>query len=326
MVGTLRTWPAHRWLLTVRRPQREAFTALLGAERALGVAALSTIALALIVGALLARAQTRPIEALVALTRAYASRDFSVRSTVRTRDEFEALGTSMEQMADAIARDELEISRRQKVEASLSRYLPAEVARGISEGRGSIELGGQRRVVTVLFADVVSFTTFAERAAPERVVTFLNELFTTLTEVVFRHGGSVDKFMGDCVMAICGAPRALDDHCVAALRGAEDMHRFVEANAPLWKKSFGVDVKLGIGVHTGEALLGNLGSEQRMEYTAIGDVVNVAARLEALASPGRTLCTRSVIDAAGDAVDAVSLGPRPLRGRADLVELYEVAE
>ncbi len=107
--------------------------------------------------------------------------------------------------------------------------------------------------------EIPYFTKFAEKAPPERVVEFLNELFSVLSEVVFRHDGMVDKFMGDCVMALFGANQDCEDHSERAAAAAGDMHTFVEASAPAWLEKYGFDVKLGIGLTSGEALVGNLG-------------------------------------------------------------------
>ena len=327
MVGSLRTLPERRWAVLVRRPEREVFLALSAARELLIMGALSLAVIAVIVGAWLGARTTRPIAGLVALTRAYGARQFATRSTVRTGDELEALGGAMEAMADSLVASEREVGRLAKVEHDLSRFLPAEVAQAVAQGRASLALGGDRRRVTVLFADVVAFTAFAEQAAPEQVVAFLNELFTVLTEVVFRHGGMVDKFIGDCVMAVWGAGSApLDDEaqCRAALETAEDMHRFVEVSAPEWREKYGFDVALGIGVHSGEALLGNLGSEARMEYTAIGDVVNVAARLESLARGTQTLVTAEVTRGMSEGFLFSPLGPHAIRGKRASVEIFEM--
>jgi class 3 adenylate cyclase len=324
MVGSLRSLPSRRWAVAVRRPRAAAYGALASAQRLLGTASAALLLAAIALGAFLAARTTRPIHDLVRLTRAYAKRAFAERSTVHTGDELEELGTSMTEMADAIAASEVEITRRAAVESNLSRYLPGEVAKSIADGKQGLSLGGERRQITVVFADVVAFTNFAEGAPPERVVAFLNELFSVLTEVVFRHGGTVDKFMGDCLMAFFGAPNAQDDHAARALLAAEDMHRFAEANAPAWKETYGVEVKLGIGVNSGDVLVGNLGSEKRMEYTAIGDVVNIAARLEGLARPGQTLLTSEVARAAGEDFPTQSLGEHPLRGKRQAVEVLEL--
>jgi adenylate cyclase len=327
MVGSLRTLPERRWAVLVRRPEREVFLSLYASRRLLAGGVLGLAALAVLVGAWLGARTTRPIARLAALTRAYAARQFEARSTVRTGDELEALGGAMETMADTLVASEREVRRLAKVEGDLSRFLPAEVAQAVAQGRASLALGGDRRRVTVLFADVEAFTSFAERAPPEQVVAFLNELFTVLTEVVFRHGGMVDKFIGDCVMAVWGAGGApLDDEGQrrAALEAAEDMHRFVEVSAPEWLERYGLKVALGIGVHTGDALLGNLGSESRMEYTVIGDVVNVAARLESLARGEQTLVTEEVARGMGDVFTFSPLGPHPIRGKRAPVEIFQV--
>lgn len=327
MVGSIRTLPERHWAVVVRRPQREVFLTLDASRRLLVGGLLGIAALAVLVGAWLGVRATRPIAGLAALTRAYAARQFGARSTVRTGDELEALGGAMESMADSLVASEGEVGRLARVESELSRFLPAEVAQAVAQGRASLALGGDRRRVTVLFADVVAFTAFAEQAPPERVVAFLNELFTVLTEVVFRNGGMVDKFIGDCVMAVWGAGSVATsdaEQCRAALATAEDMHRFVEVSAPEWREKYGLDVALGVGVHTGEALLGNLGSEARMEYTAIGDVVNVAARLESLARGAQTLVTAEVSGAAGDGFTFSPLGPHAIRGKRAPVEIFEV--
>ncbi len=324
MVSTARTITRDAWAVIVRRPQREAYAALGAARLALLEGALAFGVLAVLAAAFLAKRITQPVRQLMMLTRAYAKRDFAARSELRTGDELEDLGKAMSEMADDIARGEGEIARRVEVESNLSRYLPAEVARSIADGRGSIALGGGRRDVSVVFADVVAFTSFAEHASPERVVAFLNDLFTVLTEVIFRHGGTVDKFIGDCVMALFGAPNAQDDHAARALAAAEDMQRFVEASRALWRESYDFDARLGIGVHCGVALVGNLGSDKRMEYTVIGDVVNVAARLEGLARPGQTLVTGEVRAAAGGAFAFGSLGEHPIRGKSQAIEVFEL--
>ena len=329
-VGTIRTMPAQRWALVVERPADEAFGALTTARRAffssvVALAALATLASLLVVGRVLG-----PIAALMRLVERYGRRDFAARSEVHSGDELEALGSSLEHMADDLAASEKEIAERARIETNLRRYMPEEAAEAAAarEGESALDLGGARRRVTVVFADVVAFTGFAESASPERAVAFLNELFTMLSEIVFRHGGMVDKFIGDCVMAVFraneggGAGEGADD-AARALAAAEDMHAFVESNLPRWREAYAFDVELGIGVSSGEVLMGNLGSTARMEYTVIGDAVNVAARLEALARPRQTLTTRDVALACPE-LTFTSLGEHALRGRAKPVEVFEV--
>ncbi len=316
-VATVRTMPAQDWALVVERPTDEAFAALTSARRAFFVSVAALVALVTLAGMLVVRRVLGPIASLMKLVQRYARRDFVARSEVKSGDELEALGSSLEHMADDLAESELEIAKRARIETNLRRYMPAEAAEAAANGDSSLDLGGAKRRVTVVFADVVAFTGFAEKASPERSVAFLNELFTILSEIVFRHGGMVDKFLGDCIMAV------FRDDVSSALAAAEDMHAFVASNLPRWREAYAFDVELGIGVSTGEVLMGNLGSTERMEFTVIGDAVNVAARLEALARPRQTLATRAVVDAC-PGIAFTSLGEHALRGKAQPVEVFEV--
>ena len=157
--------------------------------------------------------------------------------------------------------------------------------------------------VTVLFADVVAFTKLAENREPEETVALLNELFTVATEILQRRGGIVDKFIGDCVMAVWGAPHSYPDDAERAVAAAEDLRRWLDTANRRWKTKYGVQVQLGMGIHTGLAVAGNLGSEKRMEYTVIGDPVNEAARLCDLAKSthDRLLASATVVSGAAQA-------------------------
>ncbi|MBX3232984.1 MAG: HAMP domain-containing protein [Labilithrix sp.] len=325
MIGTVRTLPAQRWAVVVQRPESDAFRTLAASRRAFAVSAALLALLAVAVGSVVARRTTRPIGDLVALTGRYAKRQFDAKSGVTSNDELGTLATSLEDMAQELAESERSLVRHAAIEAGLARYLPAGVAAKVAAEDGALSLGGRRAEVSVLFADVAAFTPFVERASPEDVVLLLNELFTVLSAVVFRHNGIVDKFMGDSIMAIFGARADEDgDHVTRALSAAEDMQRFASASAARWRERFAVDVELGIGVGTGEALVGNLGSDLRVEFTAVGDSVNVAARLENLARPGQTLVTAEVAAKAGAPFEMRSLGQHPIRGKKEPMEIFEL--
>jgi adenylate cyclase len=311
------------WRVLMIRTEQEAYPAMFAAVAELVRWSVLVAVLAVLLGVWLARRTANPIVRLVELTKSYAERRFTERSGVSTGDELELLGNSLESMAGSLAKSEVEIARRSRVESDLSRYLPEHIAKSIAAGEASIRLGGERKVVSIVFADVVAFTKFSDSAEPEQVVLFLNEMFGLLSEIVFRHGGTVDKFMGDCLMAIFGAPVG-ENHEARALACAEDMHRFVDTMRTAWKAQFSFEVNLGIGVASGAAVVGNLGSEKRMEYTAIGDVVNVAARLESMARPGQTLLTGICAKGAGDRFEYAPLGAQMLRGKSEKVEVYEL--
>ena len=151
-------------------------------------------------------------------------------------------------------------------------------------------------------------------------------MFTFLTGIVFNHGGMVDKFIGDCVMAVFGAPEPRDDDAERAALAALEMIEWLETGNAKWADEFGRELQLGIGISTGTAIVGNLGSEKRMEYTAIGDTVNIAARLEMLAKPGQILISEATREELGEDFDVVDLGARDITGRKEQVRIFELRE
>lgn len=290
------------------------------------VIAVSTLAavLAILLGVWLSRRASAPIASLVAFADDLAARRFERRVRITSGDELETLGTAFNDAAAALATGERELAAAAAIRSDLSRFLPAQLVERVVSREHTLELGGQRRTVTVLFADVAGFTSLVERHSPEAVIPVLHELFTLLTEIIFRHHGTVDKFIGDCVMALWNAPDPDPAHAERAVRCAQDMLRWVELANEVWQKRTGVAIHLAIGIHTGEAAVGNFGSKSRMEYTAIGDTVNVAARLEHLARPQQILVGANTKSAAPHAGVYVALGSTRLAGREQPVEIFEV--
>lgn len=324
MLGVIRSIEHLPFAVIVETPRADAFHSIATVRKIVLIAVVIAILAAVIVGTILARRVTQPIKSLVAFAGDLANRRFEQRSTVRSADEIGVLGAALDAAATELAASDERIRREVAIRSDLGRYLPVKLVDQIVARERDVSLGGERRQITVMFADVVGFTPLAERETAETVVTMLNELFTILTEIVFRHGGTVDKFVGDCVMAIWGAPDDQADHAKRALLAAEDMLRWLEAGNESWLERFGFSVELAIGINSGEAVVGNFGSETRMEYTAIGDAVNIAARLESIARPNQILVTHATRAAAGDVVAFRSLGVRSLVGKSDPVELFEV--
>ncbi len=213
-------------------------------------------------------------------------------------------------------------ARREAV-AQFSRFVNPEVVKQLIE-RGGIEGAGQTRQVTLLFSDIRGFTTLSEAKRPEEVVAILNRYFSMQVDVVWRHGGTLDKYIGDCIMALWGAP--LDDAQQArnAVACALDMADTLQ----VFKRELGAaeqNFDVGIGVHGGPAVVGFIGSEKKREYTAIGDTVNLASRIEGLTKDAkrRILVSRDTMEQCADAFDFVSCGTFPVKGRAQPVELFE---
>jgi adenylate cyclase len=169
----------------------------------------------------------------------------------------------------------------QREKRRLSRFFSPSVVREIVRGQdGGEALESSRRRLTVLFSDIRGFTSMSERIPPEDVVTFLREYLTEMTDAVFKHGGTVDKYIGDAIMALYNVPFEAPDHAARAVRTALEFQRRLEGLARRYEPSLGAPLRCGVGIHTGDAVVGTLGSAQRLEYTAIGDTVNLGSRLE----------------------------------------------
>jgi adenylate cyclase len=221
----------------------------------------------------------------------------------------------------------VEFLREQRERRRLSRFFSPAVLREIVRHKNDLNLGSSRRVVTVLFADIRGFTSIAERLEPEQVAEVLREYLTELTAIVFRHGGTVDKYVGDSIMALYNAPFEQSGHAAQAVRTASAFQEATELLSARWQATLGIPIRTAIGINTGEAVVGTLGSRQRLEYTAIGDTINLASRFESVAKKYR----EPII--IGDATYALvkeefptrALGRVRVRGKALPVRVYAIA-
>jgi adenylate cyclase len=172
--------------------------------------------------------------------------------------------------------------REQREKRRLSRFFSPDVIKEILKTQSESSLLGSRRRVTILFSDIRGFTSLSEKLSPEEVVEMLRDYLTTMTEVVFKYGGTVDKYIGDAIMALYGAPFDQPNHAEQAVRTALEFQDQVKILSERWEAKCGVRLRNGVGINTGDAVVGTIGSQQRLEYTAIGDTVNLASRLESL--------------------------------------------
>jgi adenylate cyclase len=246
---------------------------------------------------------------------------------VFTRDDLELISAIAVQTAVAVenARNHERLAHEEVVRASYGRFVPEYVVNQMLENPESFKLGGANQIITVLFADIRGFTSLAEHAPPEQVVGLLNRYFTAMTEIIFSHSGTLDKYLGDGLMALFGAPHATPQDAANAVAAAVQMQkRMLAFNQELRAEGLR-EINIGIGLHTGEATVGYIGSERRSEYTAIGDTVNLAARLESNAGGGQILLTEATAEAADEST--YFFRPREaitVKNRVQPVPLYEV--
>ncbi|HEX7315370.1 MAG TPA: adenylate/guanylate cyclase domain-containing protein [Pyrinomonadaceae bacterium] len=244
-----------------------------------------------------------------------------------TRDDLELVSAVAAQTAVAVenARAHERLAREEVARANYGRFLPEYVVQQILENPDSFKLGGVNQTLTVLFADIRGFTRLSEHAAPERVVQLLNNYFTAMSDVIFAHGGTLDKYLGDGLMALFGAPTASpEDACNAVSAAVRMQRRMEDINTQLRAEGL-AEIAIGIGLHTGVATVGYIGSERRSEYTAIGDTVNLAARLEQNALPDQIILSDATARAAeGAGCEFHPRSPITVKNRVQPVPIFEV--
>jgi PAS domain S-box-containing protein len=206
--------------------------------------------------------------------------------------------------------------REARLRGALKRYLGDTVAEMVDARPSFIDVGGQTQTVSVLHADVRGYTTIAEVLAPEKVVSLLLRYHGAASKAIRATGGCIDRFAGDAILALWNAPEPQERHVRLALQGALALQ--------VAAREAGTELGYGVGVHTGEAMVGNLGSTEYQNFTAIGDTVNVAARLQGHAQAGEVICSAAVLAAAGTDVRAMPLGQLELKGRRTPVEAFRV--
>jgi class 3 adenylate cyclase len=271
----------------------------------------------LILGLLFARRLTRPIRALTTGVSRVAGGDLSESLPVRSRDELGRLTRAFNQMLEGLR-------QRDFIRSAFGRYVSPEVARELLESPEGLRFGGEKRVVTVLMSDLRGYTQFAERGDPANVMNVLNEYLARMTDIIVQHGGTINEFIGDAVFAVFGAPLAHPDHAERAAGCALAMQRAMAEINRQHGASGLPRFEMGIGINTGEAVVGNIGSEQRAKYAVVGSAVNVAARVEGATVGGQVFVTAATWEQIRDVADVAAPVAVQMKGLAEPLALYEL--
>lgn len=220
----------------------------------------------------------------------------------------------------------LENKNKEKVKMAMGKYISQDIMQNVVKNIDDIRLGGKKATVTVLFADIRGFTSMSERMSAEEVSVILNEYFSAIEPIITKYNGVINKFIGDAVMAIFGDPIEDELHPMKAVLCANEMLKCVRKLRYKWMDENKPDIEIGIGINTGEVFVGNIGSEKRLEYTVIGDTVNIASRIESYNKVYKTkfLIGSTTYEFVKNRVDVIKIGGVTIRGKQKKMDIYEI--
>ena len=302
------------------------------------VIAAVTLVAALGLGAVLSWSVIRPVRRVDRALARIADGDFGEKVEVPNRDEFGRLTANLNRTSSRLAdiyqdlttlnenlektvEDQLAQIRRAE---QLRRYLSPQVADAVLKGEAPISLESTRRNLTILYSDIRGFTSMSERMEPEELIDSLNQYFTVMTDVVFRHGGTLDKYVGDGMLAFFGDPIPFEDHAERAVATAVEMRERMLDLRRNWLLRHDEELSIGIGISTGYVTVGNIGSDTRTDYTVIGNHVNIAARLASIAEADQILLSERTLTAVQNRFSASPLNELTLKGVNRPIRIFEL--
>ena len=290
------------------------------------------LAIALIVGGIFARVPVLSgVPVMLATVLAYHAFDYAMFRSGREVFSFVPIAEVMViYVAQTIYRYRTEEKDKGKIRKAFQLYLQPSVIEEMLKSNELPKLGGEKRVLTVLFSDIRGFTTISEKLTPEQLAKLINEYLTPMTSLVFEHGGTLDKYIGDALMAIFGAPITQPDHALRCCRTAVHMMRELAKLQERWRLEGNnyPPIDVGIGINSGPMVVGNMGGNQRFDYTVLGDNVNLASRLEGTNKEYRShiIISQSTYDMAKDEIACRELGAVRVKGKNEPVRIYELLD
>ncbi len=298
-------------------PEDKAYEIAHQMQRRAALLACAILCFAILCGYLMSENITRPIEKLVDAAEEIARGNFDVTLSPKGNDEVAELSRTFGVMVEGL-------KERDKVKSLFTKFHNKEIVDKLTSGE--VKLGGERKEAAVLFTDLRGFTAFSDSLAPERVVEMLNEYMTRMVTVIRNHGGVVDKFVGDAIMAVWGVPESKPEDALRALSACLEMRKELAILNQLRISRKEVPLKIGMGLNFGDVTAGNIGSSERMEYTVIGDAVNVASRIESKTKEMGTdlLVSKALVAQVEKSFLFQSAGLVELRGKSAALELFKV--
>jgi len=285
----------------------------------IGLIIFISLILGILTSILLVNFLVRPIKYLVDGVKAIGEGNYDVQIKLKTNDELGLLTEIFNDTAKSLKEKEL-------IKGAFSKYISSEVMEQIINDPSKLSLHGKRLKATVLFTDIRGFTSMSEKLEPEQVVSIINDYLTIQTDKIIKHNGFLDKFVGDCVMAVFGIPVPKEDDTIRAVRAAIDIRESIKKLNSIRERMKQLTVGIGIGLNTGEVVCGNMGSPQKMDYTVIGDNVNLASRLEANAPANTIYVSESTYLETKDKFIYKELEPIFVKGKKEAIKIYEPIE
>lgn len=282
----------------------------------IGMILIASLIIGILLTVLIVNVMLKPIGYLVKGVRAIGEGNYDVKINLKTSDELGLLTEIFNETAKSLKEKEL-------LKGAFSTYVSSEVMNEVLKDQKKLALGGKRVKATMLFTDIRGFTSMSETLEPEQVVAVINDYLMIQTDKVIKWKGVLDKFVGDCVMAVYGVPAAGEDDSYRAVRTAMDIRESVDKFNKIREKTNQICVGIGIGINTGVVVSGNMGSHQKMDYTVIGDNVNLAARLEANAPAGKIYVSESTYLETRDRIEYVQAEAIMVKGKKEPVKIFE---
>ena len=286
-------------------------------QRSIVVIGTSGVVFAIILAVFIARRITEPLTSLLFGVQEVGKGNLNIQVPIKTHDELGVLASSFNDMIQGLR-------EKERVTNILGKYISPEVAKKVLADKEGIALKGERRECVIMFTDIRGFTAMSENALPEKIVADLNEYFTLMVDVVVKYEGTLDKFIGDAVMAVWGAPVPFEDKELRGIKAALEMQSVLgQYNKQRIDRNLS-PLTMGIGLNSGVVVSGNLGSDKRTDYTVIGEEVNLASRLCSKAAPGQVLISEGMYRKLKGLVEVRPLEPISLKGFTDPMKVYEV--
>ncbi len=261
----------------------------------------------------------KPIKRLHEGVEEISSGNYDTRVKKTTSDEVGDLTQSFNRMAKNLKEKEL-------VKNMFSKYLSPDIADYILNNPEEVKLGGENRELTIMFADIRSFTSLSENFPPQDIVNLLNSFFTSMVDIIFEYKGTLDKFLGDGLLAIFGAPVKYPNHAYNSVKAAVNMVNYIKEYNKKRKKWGYEPIHIGIGLNTGEAIIGNIGSKQRAEYTVIGDTVNTCSRIEGLTGKNEVYISQSTFELVKNDIIYEYIGKKKVKNKKYPIDIYKVVD